>query len=145
MIQPTVCIPTMVFDHIPALPNCPLVYRKPFPIDIFNFNNVIHDLVVDNNARGGHQFKTEFHPIKDAPYRWTLVSDRGYRMEFRIMDDETNTLKVIFHSPFENEFDYKIFYDDIIFCLWYALLGFAFELPKDDSWGLDLEHLLFEK
>jgi hypothetical protein len=33
----------------------------------------------------------------------------------------------------------------MVYSLWYALLGFGTETPKNDEWGLDLEHLLFEK
>ena len=145
MVQPIVCIHTMVFDHISAVPNCPLVFRKPTIDDIMKFNQCIIDMTDGTNSKRDFKIATAFEPLDGIPFRWTLRSDRGYNMEFHIVNDDTNTLKVIVHEPFQNEFSYRMFYDDMVYSLWYALLGFGTETPKNDEWGLDLEHLLFEK
>jgi hypothetical protein len=127
------------FLQIPAVPaDCELVFRKPVGEDILDFHCVLSDIVRECNARGRGQIQMKMLPIVEAPFRWVVSSESGHSFEFRIRFDDTNTLDLIFHEPFAEEFRFLIFYDNIPFSIRYALAGFNCEKQATDEWGLDL-------
>lgn len=135
----------MSLPKISAIPlDCELVFRKPTVEDIKNFHGILSDIVDECNAKGGGGIEMNMRPVANAPLCWVVSNHNGCSFEFRIRYDDTNTLDLIFHAPFEEEFRFLIFYDNILFSIRYALSGFNIERRMNDEWGLDLVQSLQE-